>query len=325
MRDGHGSARPSPAPSHRPWRGASRRERPGTSRRSPRLVSGPPAGARRATATATPLQRDRGRIVTASFRRLRHKTQVFVAPEGDHFRTRLTHTLEVTQISRAVARGLGLNEDPSRRSASATTSATRRSGTSGRTSTGAGRSASAAASATTSTRAGRRRARARRPGLNLTDDVRNGIVCHSGGAPLARYAQGPASGSSIASPTSTTISTTRSARACSTRRSFRRADRGARRPGSRGSTHSSTTSSSARRVAGDIVQGEEPGAAMDALRDFMFERVYLGAGRPARAREDRAGACRRSSTTTASTRGDARAAASPAPTRRSGSPTTSPE
>jgi dGTPase len=60
----------------------------------------------------TPFQRDRDRIVhSKAFRRLKHKTQVFVAPTGDHYRTRLTHTLEVTQISRTVARALGLNED----------------------------------------------------------------------------------------------------------------------------------------------------------------------------------------------------------------------
>jgi len=63
-------------------------------------------------ALRTPFQRDRDRIVHAkAFRRLKHKTQVFVAPEGDHYRTRLTHTLEVTQISRTVARALELNED----------------------------------------------------------------------------------------------------------------------------------------------------------------------------------------------------------------------
>jgi dGTPase len=60
----------------------------------------------------TPFQRDRDRIVHCkSFRRLKHKTQVFVAPTGDHYRTRLTHTLEVTQVSRTVARALRLNED----------------------------------------------------------------------------------------------------------------------------------------------------------------------------------------------------------------------
>ena len=60
----------------------------------------------------TPFQRDRDRIVHCkAFRRLKHKTQVFVAPEGDHYRTRLTHTLETTQISRTVARALRLNED----------------------------------------------------------------------------------------------------------------------------------------------------------------------------------------------------------------------
>ncbi|HEX3317062.1 MAG TPA: deoxyguanosinetriphosphate triphosphohydrolase [Solirubrobacteraceae bacterium] len=60
----------------------------------------------------TPFQRDRDRIVHSKpFRRLKHKTQVFVSPEGDHYRTRLTHTLEATQVSRTVARALRLNED----------------------------------------------------------------------------------------------------------------------------------------------------------------------------------------------------------------------
>ena len=60
----------------------------------------------------TPFQRDRDRIVhSKAFRRLKHKTQVFIAPEGDHYRTRLTHTLETCFIARTVARALGLNED----------------------------------------------------------------------------------------------------------------------------------------------------------------------------------------------------------------------
>src|SRR5437763_3606696 len=59
-----------------------------------------------------PFQRDRDRIVhSKACRRLKHKTQVFISPEGDHYRTRLTHTLETTGIARTVARALALNED----------------------------------------------------------------------------------------------------------------------------------------------------------------------------------------------------------------------
>ena len=60
----------------------------------------------------TDFQRDRDRIIHSnSFRRLKHKTQVFLSPEGDHYRTRLTHTLEVSQVARAIANGLLLNSD----------------------------------------------------------------------------------------------------------------------------------------------------------------------------------------------------------------------
>lgn len=71
-----------------------------------RPIPEPPDGVR------NEFQRDRDRIIHAkSFRRLMHKTQVFISPDGDHFRTRLTHTLEMMQISRTIARSLGLNED----------------------------------------------------------------------------------------------------------------------------------------------------------------------------------------------------------------------
>ncbi|MFW5986155.1 MAG: deoxyguanosinetriphosphate triphosphohydrolase, partial [Halanaerobiales bacterium] len=63
-------------------------------------------------AVRTEFQRDRDRIIhSKAFRRLKHKTQVFIVPEGDHYRTRLTHTLEVSQIAGTIARSLGLNED----------------------------------------------------------------------------------------------------------------------------------------------------------------------------------------------------------------------
>jgi dGTPase len=82
---------------------------------SPQATRSYPAKRQRPEADSplrTPFQRDRDRIVhSKSFRRLKHKTQVFVAPEGDHYRTRLTHTLEACGIARTVARALRLNED----------------------------------------------------------------------------------------------------------------------------------------------------------------------------------------------------------------------
>ncbi len=128
----------------------------------------------------TCFQRDRDRIIhSQSFRRLKHKTQVFLAPSGDHYRTRLTHTLEVSQIARTIARALGLNED--------LTEAIALAHDLGHTPFG---------------HAGERALNDMNPngfkhyeqsvrvvdklekngrGLNLCDEVRNGILCHTGG------------------------------------------------------------------------------------------------------------------------------------------------
>jgi len=89
--------KPSRPPDGRPWACATS---------SGRVRPEPPDGVR------NDFQRDRDRIIHAkAFRRLMHKTQVFISPDGDHYRTRLTHTLEMMQVSRTIARALGLNED----------------------------------------------------------------------------------------------------------------------------------------------------------------------------------------------------------------------
>ena len=98
----------------------------------------------------TPFQRDTDRIVySKAFRRLKHKTQVFLQPEGDHYRTRMTHTLEVSRIARTMARALFLNED-----------------------------------LTEAIRVVERLEKGGQ-GLNLTWEVRNGIACHTKGTPAA--------------------------------------------------------------------------------------------------------------------------------------------
>jgi dGTPase len=228
----------------------------------------------------SPLQRDRDRIVhSKAFRRLKHKTQVFVAPEGDHFRTRLTHTLEVTQISRTVARALALNEDlveaiglghdlghaPFGHIGEDVLDRSLRE----RFGTGFRHYEHSLRVVEVLERDG--------AGLNLTDDVRDGILCHSGRAPLPRTLEG------------------RIVRLVdrvayinhdiddAVRAGVLREDDLPEGPidvlGDTGSAridalvHDLVETSA---VAGDIVQGEEAGGAMDALRTFMFQRVYLG-------------------------------------------------
>ena len=231
-------------------------------------------------ALRTPFQRDRDRIVhSKAFRRLTHKTQVFVAPRGDHYRTRLTHTLEVTTISRTVARALRLNEDLVE-------------------AVGLGHDlghppfghiGEDVLDRCLKERFGRdfrhyehslrivERLERDGIGLNLTEQVRDGIARHSSRAPLPATLEG---------------------------RIVRVIDRVAyinhdiddavragllderelpREPiavlGENGSAridalvHDMVEHSEA---AGEIVQGPHAGPAMSALRDFMFERVYLG-------------------------------------------------
>jgi dGTPase len=231
-------------------------------------------------ALRTPFQRDRDRIVhSKAFRRLTHKTQVFVAPQGDHYRTRLTHTLEVTTISRTVARALRLNEDLVE-------------------AVGLGHDlghppfghiGEDVLDRCLKERFGRdfrhyehslrivERLEREGAGLNLTEQVRDGIAGHSSRAPAPATLEG---------------------------RIVRVIDRVAyinhdiddavragllderelpREPiavlGDSGSARIDTlvhdmVEHSER--AGEIVQGPRAGPAMGALREFMFERVYLG-------------------------------------------------
>ena len=230
----------------------------------------------------TPFQRDRDRIVhSKAFRRLMYKTQVFVAPQGDHYRTRLTHTLEVTAISRTVARALRLNEDlteaiglghdlghpPFAHIGEQVLDACLKE----RFGAGFGfhHNEHSLRVVDHIERSG--------AGLNLCEQVRDGIVCHSSRAPQPQTLEG---------------------------RIVRIMDRVAyinhdiddalragvlderelpSEPiavlGATGSQRIDTLVHDMvehSQVAGDIVQGAEAEAAMLALRAFMFERVYLG-------------------------------------------------
>ena len=228
----------------------------------------------------TPFQRDRDRIVhSKAFRRLTHKTQVFVAPRGDHYRTRLTHTLEVTSISRTVARALRLNEDLVE-------------------AIGVGHDlghppfghiGEDVLDACVKERFGRDfrhyehslrivdRLERDGLGLNLTEQVRDGIARHSSRTPLPSTLEG------------------RIVRVIdrvayinhdiddAVRAGLLHEEELPREPiavlGSSGSAridalvHDMVEHSE---LAGEIVQGPLAGPAMDELRTFMFERVYLG-------------------------------------------------
>ena len=223
-----------------------------------------------------PFQRDADRIVhSKAFRRLKHKTQVFVAPEGDHYRTRLTHTLEVTRISRTVARALGLDED--------LTEAIGLGHDVGHPPFGhIGEDVLDRCAQETFGTGFRHFEHSLRvvevlEPLNLTEAVRDGILCHSSRAPMPATLEGrivrlvdriayinhdiddavragvlredalPAEEIAVLGPTGA-----------------RRIDR---------LVHDLVDHSAA---AGDIVQGPEVGEAMASLRAFMFREVYLG-------------------------------------------------
>ena len=239
-------------------------------------------------ALRTPLQRDRDRIVHCkAFRRLKHKTQVFVAPEGDHYRTRMTHTIEVTQIARTVARALALNEDlveaigmghdlghpPFGHIGEAVLDAC----LAERFGTGFRHYEHSLRVVDVLEPTPKRDDVARVAGLNLCASVRDGILCHSGRAPMPATLEGRIvrivdrvayinhdiddalragvlAEAELPAAAIAVLGETGSARIDAL-------------------VHDLVETSEA---AGDIVQGEAVGAAMTALREFMFERVYLG-------------------------------------------------
>jgi dGTPase len=236
----------------------------------------------------TPFQRDRDRIVhSKSFRRLKHKTQVFVAPEGDHYRTRLTHTLEATQISRTVARALRLNED--------LTEAIGLGHDVGHPPFG--HIGEAVLDACGRERFGRgfrhnehslRVVEVIEP-LNLTEAVRDGILRHSSGAGEPSTLEGKIVRlvDRIAYINHDIDDALRAGvldvRALPAEDIAVLGDTGSARIDRL--VHDLVEHSER---AGDIVQGDEVGAAMLRLRTFMFEHVYLGpAARTEHARIER--------------------------------------
>ena len=234
----------------------------------------------------TPLQRDRDRIVhSKAFRRLKHKTQVFVAPEGDHYRTRLTHTLEVTQVSRTVARALRLNED--------LTEAIGLGHDLGHPPFGhIGEAVLDVCLRERYGRAFRHFEHSLRVvdslendgrGLNLNDDVRDGILGHSSRAPAPRTLEG-----AIVRLVDRVAYLNHDIDDAVRAGVLREDDLPTEPIAVLGDTGSHRIDALVHDLvehaerAGAIVQGQRAGAAMDALRDFMFEHVYLG---PAARRE----------------------------------------
>jgi dGTPase len=233
----------------------------------------------------TPFQRDRDRIVhSKSFRRLKHKTQVFVAPEGDHYRTRLTHTLEACGIARTVARALGLNEDlteaiglghdlghpPFGHTGEEALDEALRKGCG----SGFKHNEHSLRVVEVLEREGR--------GLNLTEQVRDGILNHTGPTKPATLE------GRIVKLVDRVAYINHDIDDALRAEILKPGDLPAAEIELLGPTGSARIDTLVRdivehsRDAGDIVQGEEIGGAMLRLRKFMFDRVYLG---PAARRE----------------------------------------
>jgi dGTPase len=220
----------------------------------------------------TPFQRDRDRILHSKpFRRLKGKTQVFIDPAGDHYRTRMTHTLETTGIARGVARALRLNED--------LVEAIGLGHDMGHTPFGhAGEDALDTALQERFGKSFRHNEQSLRiaESLNLTEEVRDGILTHTGAQEPAtlegkivrivdrvayiNHDIDDAVRFGILDPAELPHEEVALL-----------GDRGSRRIDTL--VHDLVETSER---AGDIVQSEEVGEAMLALRSFMFERVYLG-------------------------------------------------
>src|SRR6266487_322499 len=227
----------------------------------------------------TPFQRDRDRIVhSKAFRRLKHKTQVFISPEGDHYRTRLTHTLEAAGIARTCARALALNEDlteaivlghdlghpPFGHIGEEVLDSCLRE----RYGVGFRHNLHSLRVVERIERDG--------AGLNLTDSVRDGILRHTGPElPATLEGRIVRVVDRIAYINHDIDDALRAGVLAAE-------DLPAAEIAALGSTGSERIDTLVRDLversaaAGDIVQGEEAGAAMDRLRSFMFERVYLG-------------------------------------------------
>ena len=227
----------------------------------------------------TPFQRDRDRIVHAkAFRRLKHKTQVFIDPKGDHYRTRLTHTLETAGISRTVARALRLNEDLTEAIALGHDLGHPPFGHTGeealdrvlqeRFGRGFRHNEQSLRVVDVLERDGR--------GLNLTAEVRDGILHHTGpGEPATLEGKIVRLVDRVAYINHDIDDAIRagllSADELPQEEIALLGERGSRRIDTL--VHDVVEASAA---AGDIAQSEDVGRAMLNLRAFMFERVYLG-------------------------------------------------